>query len=418
MSIKLTVDLDDLRAVLASCPVPPKSGATTDKDKMSAVHLLADHDHQQLVVTTQNQDSRLRGRIPAQVETGGQQALPPAVLRSWVDSVDRSRRARVKMTEAMRALDDNKTRDRAPGQVVVINLPDRAGAAAQLSSGTSRVQMPTLAEYDEYDFGRPTSQPWQVDAAQTTHAMRACAAISGKPFVPQRLDGVHLVLNPGQLIIEGSDGRQVVRHLVDAQNDADRMQGRVPGWWAPTWDLGIKLDQHLNQPADRLGMWIDPERGHIWVRTNTWASVSVGVAGDYPNLDTAAWDHQKATRSWVLHTKALQAALEEVAAGDAKRVHLRLSGGELHISGSDSSGRVAATSIPQMVPGPDFDGRLEVLADNIIGQLNFCPDSTVHLGQMDGKSSVQLWSESARQFGWVAALALPEEANNDRTADA
>jgi hypothetical protein len=418
MSAKLTVDLDDLRAVLASCPVPPKSVATTDRDKLPAVHLLADHDHQQLVVTTQNQDSRLRGRVPAQVEAGGQQALPHSILRSWVDSVDRSRRARIKMTEAMRSDDDKQPKDRAPGQAVVISLPDKAGGAAQLSSGTSRVQMPTLVEYDEYDFGHPTSPPWQVDATQVTQALRACASVSGNPFVAQRMAGVHLMLNSGQLVVEGSDGRQVVRYLISTQYDADQVQGRVPSWWAPVWELGIKLDQHLNQPADRLGMWIDPKRGHIWVRTNTWLSVSVGLGGDYPNLDTAAWDCKKATKSWVMHTKAFQAAVEEVAAGDARRVHLRFSGGELHVSGSDSSGCLAATSIPQMMPGPDSDGRFEVLADNIISQLNFFPDQTIYLGQMDGKSSLQLWSESAHQFGWMAALVLPEEANNDRFTDA
>jgi hypothetical protein len=417
MSAKLTVDLDDLRAVLASCPMPPKSAA--ESQHTPAVHLLADQDHQQLVVTTQTSDSRLRGRVPAQVETGGQQALPPAILRLWVDSVDRSRKARVSMTEALRTDEEGKkTRNRAPGQAVVIQLPDKAGQAAQLSSGTSRVQMPTLVDHVEFDFGRPTSEPWQVDAEQTNRALRACASVSNQPFVPERAKGVHLVLSPGQLVVEGTDGRQVMRHVVTAQNDAEQVDGRLPGWWAPMWDLGVKLDQHLNQPADRLGMWIDPERGHVWVRTNTWASVAVGMSGDYPNLSAATWDHEKATRSWVIHTKALQAAVEEVAAGDTRRVSLRLFGGELRISGSDSSGRVATTSIPQMVPGPDLQGRLELLADSLTGQLNFFQDQTVYLGQMDGTQSVQLWSESANQFGWLAARPIPEEATNDRLADA
>jgi len=416
MSAKLTIDLDDLRAVLAACPLPPKS-SIEDKHP-PAIHLLADMDHQQLVVTTQNPDSRLRGRVPAQVETGGGGALPPAILRQWVDSVDRSRKARVKMSDAMRTDDDKKSANRAPGQAVIIVLPEQQGEAAQLSSGTSRVQMPTMAEYTEFNFGRPTAQPWQVDATQVTKALKACASISAKAFVPPALQGVHLALNPGQLTIESADGRQVIRHLVDTQNETDTVTGRLPGWWAPTWELGTKLDQHLNLPADRLGMWIDPQRGHLWVRTNSWASVAVGVAGDYPNLSNAAWDAQKASRSWVLHTQALQAAIEEVASGDTRRVHLRLVGGELRVSGSDSSGRLATTSIPQMIQGPDLDGRLEVLADSLISQLHHFADQTVHLGQLDGNQALQLWSDSARQFGWIAARSIPEETTNDSLADA
>jgi len=446
MNPDVVVRLEDLQAALAACPVPRLLVAD---QQVRVLCLQASVEHQSLVVVQQSRDARVQARIPAQVNVSGEAALYGEALRTWVASLERTWGARLAWARWAQAqlqqlddhpadpadLDQGDEADqegegseknegaapiRAPGgpdreaPPVQIRWPRPPGVWAQLRCGNSQSRFPVLPEHEMLGFGHPTGPPWKIGLPVCV-ALRICAQVgSGKSLGGDALAGVHMTAHPDRLVLEATDGRQILRFSFPADLGVQQpVATRLFPHWASLWELGLHLDQALQQPTEALGCWVDPERGLCWVRSNSWAAATTAMGSAYPNLDNACWDPAQAQGVWEVPTRVLRAAVEEVTAKRISQARLRFFEDHLLVQAQDPSGLLAQAQVPLATPSSDFPQPVGVLTQVFLSHLATYRSPTVHLGLQHPTRPLAVWDPAGHQQGWVSVTAVPSEVYDD-----
>lgn len=425
MESDVQVRLEDLQAALASCPTVRLLQDTDQQAPARALQLQANDERQSLIITQQTREARVQARIPAQVSTAGSVVLHGEALRTWVTSLERTWSARLAWDRLAQQLQEpTDLEQQAPQSLpeqdppaperelppVQIQWPRPPGVWAQLRCGDSRARFPVLQQFSLLQFRRPQGAPWKLDQ-RACEALRACARVgAGKSLGGDTLMGVLMTRHPDRLVLEATDGRQILRFSFPGPAEVTQPV-RVRLWphWASIWELGLRLDQALQQPTDALGCWADPETGLCWVRSNSWSAVTATMAAPFPDLSQVCWGPDQAQGRWEVPLRVLRAALEEVTAKCNTQVHLRFERDQLLVRAQDAQGQAAQAPVPLVRPASAYPHPVGLLTEVVLGHLATYRGPTVLLGLRGPNLPLAVWDPQGHQQGWLSVIAIPSE---------